>query len=100
MSVRGSARGQLAGGQCFVETHSSSSCCQQTFQKQPLGAVCFVRANLGFKFKPKNKIREAVPNVVIVKPSYDDEPLRTNAQQARNAVRQPYCEELLLCYQV
>ena len=37
--------------------------------------MCFVMAKLGFKFKPKNKNREAVPNVVIVKPSvYDENP--------------------------
>ena len=48
--------------------------------------MCFVMAKLGFKFKPKNKNREAVPNVVIVKPSIDNEALRTNALQARNAV--------------
>ena len=30
-------------------------------------------AKLGFKFKPKNKNREAVPNVVIVNPSIDYE---------------------------
>ena len=35
--------------------------------------MCFVMAKLGFTFKPKNKKREAVPNVVIVKPSIDDE---------------------------
>ena len=53
-----------------------------------------VMAKLGFKFKPKNKNREAVSNVVIVKPSIDDKPLRTNAPQARNAVvRQPYCDK-------
>ena len=58
----------------------SSSCCQHTFQK-PLGAMCFVMAKLGFKFKPKNKNREAVPNVVIVKPSiYDENP--TNKRSA------------------
>ena len=47
------------------------SCCQQTFQKKPLEAKCFVMARLGFKFKPKNKNKnkEAVPNVVIAKPS-------------------------------
>ena len=51
-------------------------------------------AKLGFKFKPKNKNREAVPNVAIVKPGTDDKPLLTNALQARNAVvRQPYCNK-------
>ena len=35
--------------------------------------MCFVMAKLGCKFKPRNKNREAVPNVVIVKPSIDDE---------------------------
>ena len=35
--------------------------------------MCFVMAKLGFKFKHKNKNRETVPNVVIVKPSIDDE---------------------------
>ena len=43
------------------------------FQKKPLGAMCFVIAKLGFKFKPKVKNREAVPNVIIVKPSTDHE---------------------------
>ena len=51
----------------------SSSYCQQTFQKKPLGAMCFVMAKLVFKFNLKEKNREAVPNVVIVKPSTDDE---------------------------
>ena len=35
--------------------------------------MCLVMAMLGFKFKPKNNNREAVPNVVIVKPSIEDE---------------------------
>ena len=35
--------------------------------------MCLVMAKLGFKFKPKNKNREAVPNVVIVQPSIEDE---------------------------
>ena len=54
-------------------SYISSSCCQQTFQKKPLGAMCFVMAKLDFKFKLKEKNREAVANVVIVKPSTDDE---------------------------
>ena len=39
--------------------------------------MCLVMALLGFKFNLKNKNREAVPNVVIVKPCIDDEH-RTN----------------------
>ena len=35
--------------------------------------MCFVMAKLGFKFKPKNKNRKAVPNVVIVNQSIDHE---------------------------
>ena len=35
--------------------------------------MCFVMAKLVFKFNLKEKNREAVPNVVIVKPSIDDE---------------------------
>ena len=54
-------------------SYISSSCCQQTFEKKPLGAMCFVMAMLSFKFKPKEKNREAVPNVIIVKSSTDDE---------------------------
>ena len=35
-------------------------------------------AYLGFKFNPKNKNRETVPNVVIVKPCIDDDKHPTN----------------------
>ena len=49
-------------------SYLSSSCCQQH-----LGAMCFVMAKVGFKFKPKEKNREAVSNVISVKPSTDDE---------------------------
>ena len=75
-------------------SYISSSCCQQTFQKKSLGAMCFVMAKLGFKFKPKNKNREAVPNVVIVKPCIDDENPTNKRSTRRNAVvRQAYCDE-------
>ena len=47
--------------------------CQQTFQNKPLCAMCFVIGKLGFKFESKNRNREAVPNVVIVKTSIEDE---------------------------
>ena len=70
----------------------SSSYCQQTFQKKPLGAMCFVMAKLGFKFKPKNKNREAVPNVVIVKPSIYDE----NPTNKRSASKECCCSAAIL----
>ena len=35
------------------------------FSKKPLGAMCFVMANLGVKFKPKNKNREASVPIML-----------------------------------
>ena len=52
-------------------------------------------AKLGFKFKPKNKSREAVPNVVIAEPRTDDEH-PTKKRSKSKECWQPYCDEQYL----
>ena len=54
--------------------------------------MSFVMAKLGFKFKPKNRNREAVANVVIVKPSIDDE----NPTNKRSTSKECYCSAAIL----
>ena len=54
--------------------------------------MSFVMAKLGFKFKPKNRNREAVANVVIVKPSIDDE----NPTNKRSTSKECCCSAAIL----
>ena len=65
------------------------------FSEETSWSNVFRNGLAGFQVQSqKQKNREAVPNVVIVKPYIDDEHPTTNALQARNAVvRQPYCQE-------
>ena len=78
---------------CSNHKAISSSCCQQNFQKKPLGAMCFVMAKLDLEFKPKNKSRaEAVPNVVIVNSSMDDE----HPTNKRSTSKECFCSAAIL----
>ena len=54
--------------------------------------MCFEMAKLVFKFNLKEKNREAVPNVVIVKPCIDDEH-RTNK---RSTSKECCCSAVIL----
>ena len=49
----------------------------------------------GVKFKPKNKNREAVPNVVIVKPSIDNE----HPTNKRSTSKESCCSAAILAEQ-
>ena len=72
--------------------------------------MCFVMAWLGFKFNPKNKNREAVPNVIIVKRTPYEQMLYkqgmllfgshivTSRERGKVAVNKTYCYVFL--YQV
>ena len=62
------------------------------FTRNLLEQCLFVMAKLGFKFKPKNRNREAVANVVIVKPSIDDE----NPTNKRSTSKECYCSAAIL----